>query len=831
MNLINGEIITDTNKFKSIFLDKENWQQDPLDSYALFESLKKISKELLKKGELYKNLETELKLRGDIIDSEINFSMRALIDFISVDNLRLKLKREFNTEYPFELKRISLRENNFESWYPRGVLVHIMPSNSPLLSVLGLIEGLLSGNVNVLKLSRKESSFSILFFKALIELDLSNTLIDYIIIGQISSKDKDFLKLFLSRADVVSAWGSEESLKGIKEQLNPGTKIIEWGHKISFCYFSNLSSSDDEQIKNLSIEICNNEQRACSSPQCVFIEDANFDKLCEFAQKLARQLDITSKTINRVYPDKAEQAEITIVKEQVRLESYLGTSQLIESQDRSWRILIDMNAGLSASPLFRTIWVKPLKKNEIIKTLRPLRQYLQTVGLAAGQYEAQELIGTFFKAGVQRIRSIGEMTESYIGEPHDGIYALKEFCQRISYSDNRSMNSISSIEFNKTKRNVYKNKIMTKLDFQNTKVDDKYSDLFFQSGGSSGEPKLSIFTYDDYHRQMEVAAEGLYAAGLDPAQDRCMNLFYAGNLYGGFVSFFTILEKMEAVHFPMGASTEFENVGEIIIKNRVNTLLGMPSYLMQLFSKNKNIFKEYSGIKKIFYGGEHMSLAQKNYLMKEFGVESVRSASYGSVDAGPLGFQCIYSKGSEHHLHEKLHHLEVVDLENDSPVNDGETGRFLFTSLVRHGQSLNRYEIGDVGKILIGDCPCGRKGKRFELLGRHGDVFRVGTIFLSYQKFQKILMDYFEFEGAFQIQIYPAPLNGLEKIELWIEDIINVENENKLRSIFIEKYFELEEVVVKDLVLKFEVGIKKRSDLMFNSKTGKLKSVIDQRVK
>jgi hypothetical protein len=44
---------------------------------------------------------------------------------------------------------------------------------------------------------------------------------------------------------------------------------------------------------------------------------------------------------------------------------------------------------------------------------------------------------------------------------------------------------------------------------------------------------------------MELAAEGLYAAGLEPKNDRVMNLFYAGSLYGGFTSFFTILEKKE----------------------------------------------------------------------------------------------------------------------------------------------------------------------------------------------------------------------------------------------------------------------------------------------
>lgn len=373
-------------------------------------------------------------------------------------------------------------------------------------------------------------------------------------------------------------------------------------------------------------------------------------------------------------------------------------------------------------------------------------------------------------------------------------------------------------------------KIMEKSDFQAQKVDDKYADLYFYSGGSSGEPKLSIFTYADYHRQMEVAAEGLYAAGLDPKTDRCMNLFYAGSLYGGFVSFFTILERLNAVHFPMGASTDFDLVGKTIVKNKVDTLLGMPSYFIQLFTANSELFKEYRGIKKIFYGGEHFSESQRNFLKSEYGVDIIRSASYGSVDAGPLGFQCEFAVGGIHHLNERLHELEVVELEADRPVKNGDVGRFLFTSKVRHGQKIERYAIGDVGRIIEGRCGCGRVGTRFELLGRHGDVFRIGTTFLSYQKFQKLLIDKFDFEGSFQLHLHAGSGTKKEKVILQIENLFkNVVTKDLLKTKLIADYKDLNEVVIKDLVLEFEVEITERSNLEFSASTGKLRSVLDHR--
>ncbi|MBY0415157.1 MAG: hypothetical protein K2Q18_13380, partial [Bdellovibrionales bacterium] len=294
------------------------------------------------------------------------------------------------------------------------------------------------------------------------------------------------------------------------------------------------------------------------------------------------------------------------------------------------------------------------------------------------------------------------------------------------------------------------------------------------------------------------------------------------------------LEKLEARHFPMGASTDFLVVGKNIITNKVDTLLGMPSYLIQLFNENHEAFKSYRGIKKIFFGGEHFSEAQRTYLKREYGVEVIRSAAYGSVDAGPLGFQCEYSIGGTHHLHEKLHDLEFVDLEEDHPVKNGEIGRLLFTSKVRHGQHIERYAIGDVGKKLEGPCLCGRQGVRFELLGRHGDVFRIGTTFLSYQKFQKILIDQYEFEGSIQLHLHPS--NGLSKekviikIEKDFKDQYSNQTKDSIYKALLEKYDDLNLVVNSDHVLDFVVEVVERSALTFSPSTGKLRSVIDHRI-
>jgi len=203
----------------------------------------------------------------------------------------------------------------------------------------------------------------------------------------------------------------------------------------------------------------------------------------------------------------------------------------------------------------------------------------------------------------------------------------------------------------------------------------------------------------------------------------------------------------------MGAWPDFEFVGETIVTNNIDTLIGMTSYLIQLLDYNKEKFKKYNGIKKIFYGGEHFTGKQKEWVQNEFHINLIKSASYGSVDAGPLGYQCQYTLGSVHHLHDSIHHLEILKLDSDMPVDDNEIGRLVFTTPDRESVVINRYEIGDMGRWIPGKCACGRKARLFELKGRMGDVFKVGGTFINFQMIENILCDKCSYSGEFQIEI------------------------------------------------------------------------------
>ena len=723
-------------------------------------------------------------------------------------------------------------DRQFEAWSPVGCVVHVMPSNVFTLAALGLVEGLLPGNVNLVKLSARDSSFATEFAAALCEADPGGRLADYLAVVHVASSESRRLSALFERADAISAWGGERAMAAVREAAPPGARLITWGHKVSFAYVAAECLREpallEAALDGVATDVCRLDQQACSSPQTLFVE-ADREGVERFATALAERLAVRSPEIPGQAPEGAEQAEITSVTAVARAEEALDLTRVIEDPAHGrWRILVDHRPGLRPSPLYRTLWVKGLEREAIIGTLRPMRAWLQSCGLACGLSSLATLSRRLFAAGVTRIARPGQMVDSYAGSPHDGVYALQQLARRITLDppeSARQVGSFSELEAHPPLP-VAGLPIMDKTRFQAESQSVREVDLLFRSGGSSGRIVYSSFSWEDYHDQMTVAAHGLVAAGLEPDRDRVMNLFAAGHLYGSFISFWTILETLRVRTLPMGMIHDYEEIIETLLGTGCNTLIGAPSHLLALFMAADGRLT--GRIEKVFYGGERLTDAQRRYLMETCGVSIVRSAAYGSNDAGPMGYQCPECEGGVHHLASAIQHLEIVDLDEDRPVAEGAVGRLLFSSLAREQPQVRRYEIGDTGRWIPGDCPCGRTDPRFELLGRTGDFFKAGGPFLNYRRFVDILGEHLGYDGPVQAHIHEDGNDTRLEIRLARRPGLEAAAaEACLRAQYAEIDFMEKEF---GLAFRFEVSVvESDADFVFVPVSGKLKPICDHR--
>jgi phenylacetate-CoA ligase len=715
MYLINGQLRDDVTPESALELLKKPLPRllsSPIDSETVIESAVRFATKLQSRSQ-------DLSL-----DDE---QYQGLIDFCQRSNLNTKLERELGLQ-PRSLRRIDYRQPCFESWHPLGLVVHITPGNAPLLAFCAILESLLAGNINWLRPSASDQGLTAQLLAALVQCDSSGRLAEFVAVLPV---DTSRIAQLCATADGVSAWGGVAALKAIRQQIPAGCRWIDWGHKISFAYLS-PEAAEPAALDALADEVCRLDQQACSSPQWVLVDSNDPAVLHDLGERLAEAFKRRAQQWPALMPTDQEASEITTRTAMAQLDQCFTPQTGQVWTGSGWRVIWEHHQTLAPSPLFRTVLLKPVPQHLLAESLLPWRNVLQSCALIASPAGTPELVRTLVNAGVTRIAPCETIHDGYAGEPHDGVYALSRLSRRLSVSLAADVSiGRSTLDPVPPAPDTARGPIMDKDTFTTQPISPT-AQLYFRSGGSSGTPALAGFSYRDFQRQMRAAADGMFAVGLDPSQDRVMNLFYGGNLYGGFFSFSSILEQMGVAHLPMGApqDDDFSEIVRLIVEQRVTVLIGMPSTLHRLFFKEQARLRDYAGIGKVLLGGEHPGEASRR-LMESCAVSTIRSALYGSVDAGPLGHACRATADGVFHLMCETQYLEIVQFEQDVPVQANEIGRLLFTSRARQGQRVHRYDIGDTGRWLPGACPCGLETPRFELLQRHGKLVRIGTEFIS----------------------------------------------------------------------------------------------------
>lgn len=329
-------------------------------------------------------------------------------------SLLKKVETELGKNYDHEE---ILDEKNHKKRYPLGILFHIAAGNVDALPAYSVIEGLLAGNINILKLPSGDRGVSVKLLSELIKIEPK--IKPYIYVFDVPSTETETLKIFADIADAIVVWGGDVAIKAARSMASVTTKIIEWGHKLSFAYAS-LNASD-EDLEGVAHHMAMTDQVLCSSAQGIFVDTASREELDKFAERFFEIFVRVNKTHKPVpFGMKSKNA----------LQLYYEELEARRSKKKIWKkdgisVITSDDSELELSMMFRSIWIKMLPKNKIIENLKPHKSHLQTVGLMAKEDEVSVLKDLLIKSGVTRITKAIDMSRIIVGESHDGMYPLR----------------------------------------------------------------------------------------------------------------------------------------------------------------------------------------------------------------------------------------------------------------------------------------------------------------------------------------------------------------------------------------------------------------------
>lgn len=377
-----------------------------------------------KLGRGIKRGEFDERIRSLPVDDPMRYKSMAA-EMLSREFLEYKLAVELGSITPENAPKNAVRSRLM----PLGVLFHIAAGNMDGLPAFSLAEGLLTGNINILKLPQADNDLSVEIIAKLIEYEPK--LSDFIYVFDTPSSDIHAMKKMAALADGIAVWGGDEAAAAVRALAPVGVKLIEWGHRLSFAYISGHSDTTRE-LEALAGHIAKTKQLLCSSCQVIYLDTENEKELSDFCSEF---LPILEKAVMKFTPVSiGGRAHNTLIKHTELLESILGEKPHphIFKGRNGCSLTVKTDSELELSDMMCNVLVKPLPRQKIIPALRRKKQYLQTAGLICAEKDRSELSDVLARAGVTRITTAGAMSEYFPGEAHDGEYPLRRYTRIVN---------------------------------------------------------------------------------------------------------------------------------------------------------------------------------------------------------------------------------------------------------------------------------------------------------------------------------------------------------------------------------------------------------------
>ena len=360
-----------------------------------------------------------------------NHGLSFLIQWCSSENLKkITDQAIIKRNYLDQFLPAGDRYNKYLKANPKGIAVHWLSGNVPVLGMLVLIQCIITKNVNILKASH---SYTPVIPRLLQEFEGES----YRSAGGEVIRGDDLLKtlavvyfdrsnylaaeLLSQSADIRIAWGGKDAVEMVSSLSRKYTvSDIIFGPKLSFMVIGKEMLKDGRALKrllrNTALDASVFNQTACASPHTIFVEEGGEIQPVDFASRLALEMGKVAKRI----PNQDMDVDLANAIETVRI-IFDFKGEVWKSDDASWTVMYDEECTLATPTYGRAISVKGI--DDIFRTLDFVDHDIQTIGLALEGKRKHVFAQRAAEKGADRFPVIGMMT--HFEDPWDGIFVIQ----------------------------------------------------------------------------------------------------------------------------------------------------------------------------------------------------------------------------------------------------------------------------------------------------------------------------------------------------------------------------------------------------------------------
>lgn len=241
----------------------------------------------------------------------------------------------------------------------------------------------------------------------------------------------------IARADLVVAFGRDETMRDIRSHCKAGARFLPFGHRTSIGYIARealaSASAAHDLARAAALDALLYDGEGCLSPHALFVERGGLVAPEAFAATFARACDDVSTTFPALVNEPTPPVASYRNRMRFRADA-LGLGGVHPGTNGPHLIVFDPPREEPPPLLPRTVGVYPIDSPEtMLAYVREHRLPLEAIGAAPNPRE--ELLDAFIATGAPRITSLGRMQDPPLTGNHGGYERITPFVRFIYRDD------------------------------------------------------------------------------------------------------------------------------------------------------------------------------------------------------------------------------------------------------------------------------------------------------------------------------------------------------------------------------------------------------------
>ncbi|NYT35271.1 phenylacetate--CoA ligase [Allopusillimonas soli] len=340
------------------------------------------------------------------------------------------------------------------------------------------------------------------------------------------------------------------------------------------------------------------------------------------------------------------------------------------------------------------------------------------------------------------------------------------------------------------------------------------------SSGTTGKPTVVGYTAKDIDIWADLVARSMWAAGSRPGD--IVHVAYGYGLFTGGLGAHYGAERLGCSVVPMSGGQTEKQV-QLIRDFEPKVIMVTPSYFCNILEEmeRQGMDPKQSSLRIGIFGAEPWTGRMREDIEARAGMDAVDIYGLSEVMGPGVAMECVESKDGPV-VWEDHFYPEIIDPVTGEPVEDGEEGELVFTSLTREAMPVVRYRTRDLTRLLP---PTSRSMRRIgKITGRSDDMLIVRGVNLFPTQVEELILAIPELAAQYQLVLTRE--GNLDALEIVTELRPDYDHLSEAAREAVQA--KLRQAVKSHIGVSTTVTVR-RSGQVERTLTGKAKRVFDQR--